>query len=271
MKEITVKEDAGVCIQSFVLIFVRNWVQHHAASMKNRTMLGLLCIIVAVTLMFGVAPIVGKVAANKVEIVQVIKDMKEGQKITAEDIRIIQAGGYNLPDSVIKDKNAVIGKYAAYDLKADEYLLKTKITANSTQADSVLKTLNGSEQAISITISSFAGGLSGKLQNGDIVSILVTKDNTTVIPPELTYVKVITSTTSKGTDQDKLTEKEDGTTDIPSTVTLLVSREQAILLAGYESGAKIHLSLAYRGDSETADQFLAAQKSVLDAKGVSGK
>ena len=62
---------------------------------------------------------------------------------------------------------------------------------------------------MSITIGSFAGGLSGKLENGDIVSICVTdKDDHTEIPAGLKYVKVITTTTSGGIDENDVVEND---------------------------------------------------------------
>ena len=79
-----------------------------------------------------------------------------------------------------------------------------------------------------------------------------------------TFVKVITATTSKGTDSDKLAPKNDGTADLPATVTLLVNPTQAKLLALYEQTSKIHLTLVYRGSKENADKFLQAQDKILE-------
>lgn len=56
---------------------------------------------------------------------------------------------------------------------------------------------------MSITIKSFANGLSGKLQSGDIVSVIAPdykKLGATVIPPELKYVEVVSVTASSGYD-----------------------------------------------------------------------
>ncbi|HCA28637.1 MAG TPA: pilus assembly protein CpaB, partial [Ruminococcaceae bacterium] len=84
---------------------------------------------------------------------------------------------------------------------------------------------------------------------------------------ELTYVRVITTTTAKGTDSDQLTTNEDGTTDLPATATLLVTPAQAKLLALHDQKAKIYLTLVYRGDADTANKFLEAQNEVLTKGG----
>lgn len=239
--------------------------------LKNRTLLGILCIILAIAVSFGLAPLVNKVTAEKVTIVRLAADVAQGKQIAAGDIETVTVGRYHLPDDVIKSADEVVGKYAACDLKKEDYLLPPKLSEKADGADDVFHTLNGTQQAISITIASFADGLSGKLQNGDIVSILVTPegDNKTAsIPAELKYVKLITTTTANGSDKNELTQKKDGTYDLPSTVTLLVNSRQAVLLAGYEAKAKMHIALVYRGDEATANKFLEAQNVVLSGKEV---
>lgn len=229
--------------------------------MKNRTLIGVICAILAAILIFVISPFVNKATAGKVEIVRLARDVSQGRAITEQDVEIVTVGGYNLPKSIVKNKNAVIGKYAVCDLKKDDYLLPTKISDKADNADDVFRTLNGAQQAISVSISSFAAGLSGKLENGDIVSVIAQdKNGDTTIPPELKYIKVITTTTKTGNDKDQITPNEDGTKELPSTVTFLVNSKQAQLLAGY---SKIHLALVYRGDEKTAEQFLNKQKEMF--------
>jgi pilus assembly protein CpaB len=234
--------------------------------MRNRTILGIFCIFLAVAVMFGIAPIVNKLSAAKTDIVRVTEDISKGKQITDKDVKMVTVGGFNLPKSIIKDKKSVIGKYAVCDLKAEDYILPSKIKETSDNSDDIFRKLESGKQAISITISSFAGGLSGKLQNGDIISIITIKDKTSFVPAELSYVKLITATTSKGTDSDMIKVKEDGTSDLPSTVTLLVNPTQAKLLALYEKTAALHITLIYRGDNINADKYLEAQDKVFESE-----
>lgn len=120
--------------------------------MKNRTVLGLLCILLAVTVMFGVAPMVNRLAAQKIQIVRMIKDVPQGELITAGDVTTVEVGGYNLPKTVIRDTGAVVGKYADCEIKADDYLLPSMLSSTADSAGNVLNTLDGSEQAVSISI-----------------------------------------------------------------------------------------------------------------------
>ena len=230
----------------------------------SRTVIGIICIVIAIAICFGIAPLVNKISDGKTEIVRVKETILKGSAITENDIELIKVGSYNLPDDVIKDETQVIGKYSTCDLYVGEYLLPSKLTDSQATAQDMLDNLDGSKLAISVSISSFASGLSGKLQTGDIVSLIVysAKEGTAFTPPELVYVKVITSTTSQGVDKENISDNTQ-----PVTVTLLVNREQAQSLAEYERTATIHFSLVYRGDSSYANNFLMEQEAYFNEDG----
>ena len=229
--------------------------------MKNRTIIGIVCIVLALVVTFAVAPLVNKLSDSRTDIVRLKSDIVQGHMIQESDIEVVTVGSTGLPTNIITKKEAVVGKFAACDLKANTDLLQSMISDKSDSADDVFHTLDGTKQAISITISSFAGGLSGKLENGDIVSLVVFENETNeaTIPGGLTYVKVITTTTAEGFDKDELTPNEDGTYELPTTLTLLVNPTQAKMLVEYENRGVIHADLVYRGDSKTAQKFLDAQ------------
>lgn len=241
--------------------------------MKNRTIIGILCIVLAVAVMFGITPLVNTVASGKTGVIQVVKRIEPGQRITAEDITKVQIGSFGIKDTAIKDEKQIVGKYAAVTIMPDNCVYPDMVTDDSNSADHIFRQLNGAQQVISITIPSFANGLSGKLKNGDIVSVVVVSatesgaENESTIPAELTYVRVITTTTAKGTDSDELTANEDGTTDLPATATLLVTPVQAKLLALHDRKSHMYLTLVYRGDAEIAQKFLDAQSAVLAKAG----
>ena len=195
---------------------------------RNRTVIGVLCILLALIICFGVTPLFSRSASEKTEIVRVTKDIKEGDEITAEMVQTVEVGAYNLPQNLMTDKKEVVGKYATADLAAGDYILSSKLSAVPAAENAYLYNLDGKKQAISVTIKSFATGLSGKLESGDIVTVIVADyqgKGETAIPPELQYVEVISVTASSGYDANTgevVDEKE-----LPSTVTLLVTTEQA--------------------------------------------
>ena len=164
----------------------------------------------------------------------------------------------------VTDKKEVVGKYATADLAAGDYILSSKLSAVPAAENAYLYNLDGKKQAISVTIKSFATGLSGKLESGDIVTVIVADyqgKGETAIPPELQYVEVISVTASSGYDANTgevVAEKE-----LPSTVTLLVTTEQAKVLAELEQDSELHLALVYRGTPENAAKFIAAQDALI--------
>lgn len=232
---------------------------------RNRTVIGVLCILLALIICFGVTPLFSRSASEKTEIVRVTKDIKEGDEITAEMVQTVEVGAYNLPQNLMTDKKEVVGKYATADLAAGDYILSSKLSAVPAAENAYLYNLDGKNQAISVTIKSFATGLSGKLESGDIVTVIVADyqgKGETAIPPELQYVEVISVTASSGYDANTgevVDEKE-----LPSTVTLLVTTEQAKVLVELEQDSELHLALVYRGTPENAAKFIAAQDALIE-------
>ena len=235
---------------------------------KNRTVLGVLCIAIALVICFVITPLFNASAANLTTIVRVKNDIKVGTEITSKDIETVEVGAYNLPSNVIKKPDEVVGKYAAVELLKDESVLSTKISDTPATENVYLYGLNGSKRVMSVTIPTFAKGLSGKLMSGDIVSVIAVdyqEKGETVVPDELQYVQVVAATDKRGNDEMVTEYRADGEeeTGLPETVTLLVSPSQALVLAELEAEGEIHISLVYRGTQENADKFLEAQEKIL--------
>ncbi|OLN27592.1 Flp pilus assembly protein CpaB [Desulfosporosinus metallidurans] len=242
--------------------------------LKNRTVLGVICIVLSLLICFALTPLFNQSVSQKTQIIRVVKDIKTGDAITKDMIQTVEVGGYNLPKGVIKQPDSVVGKYATADLSPGDYILPAKLSETPASENAYLYNLRDGKEAISVSIKNFAEGLSGKLISGDIVSVIAPdykKQGSTVIPPELTYVEVIGVTASSGNDTDQqntgpdLSTKDGNGKQLPATVTLLASPEQAKILAELESYGKLHLSLVYRGSKENADKFLELQDKVIEA------
>ena len=237
--------------------------------MKNRTAIGILCIVLAVAVTFGIAPIVNRLTSDTTSVIRLSSDVKQGSQIADDQIETVEVKTDTLPAGVITQKSEVVGKYAASNLYAGDYFTASKLTDEANTAEDMFASLNGSKMAVSITIDTFAAGLSGKLQNGDVISIIVTDKDTgkTTIPAELKYIKVITTTTAGGIDKDSVVKNDDGSYELPSIITVLASTEQAKLLAKYEANSTMQAALVYRGDSATAQKFLDTQDEYLKTAG----
>ncbi|WP_018885725.1 Flp pilus assembly protein CpaB [Paenibacillus massiliensis] len=236
---------------------------------RNRTIVGIVCIVFSLILTLGIAPLLNQASNEQIAIVRLAKDVPKGAIITADQIESVQVGAYHLPQEVLTSSQAVIGQYAAVDLKRNDYILPSKLS--NTPLDAYLSRLDGNKQAISVTIKSLAAGLSGKLQPGDIVTIIASdygELRTTTLLPELQYVEVLAATTSSGHDaqQNNQPDQEQDEQALPSTLTMLVTPEQAKLLADLEKKSKLHAALVYRGDANTAKAFTDQQDAYFASK-----
>lgn len=234
--------------------------------LKNRTVIGVICIVLSLIICFAVTPLFNKGMSQKTEIVRVTKDIKIGDEITKDMVQTVEVGGYNLPEDVVKNTETVLGKFASADMVPGDYIISSKIADEPAAENAYLYNLTGEKQAMSVSVKSFATGLSGKLVSGDIVSIIAPdykKQGTTVIPPELQYVEVIAVTAGNGYDANTGEQEDAEEKELPSTVTLLVTPEQSKILAMLEADGTLHVSLVYRGSKENAAKFIEAQQAVL--------
>ena len=236
--------------------------------MKNRIVIGLVCIILSLVICFGLTPMFNNALKSKVQLVRVNTEIHKGDQITEKMLTMVETGGYNLPGNVVCRLEDVVGRYANADLYKGDYILESKLSDTPMLKNAYLSKLNGENLAISVSIKSFAAGLSGKLEAGDIVTLIasdVGERRETLVLPELKYVEIIAATASSGADHDVQAEAKDGDEqELASTITVLATPEQARLLAELEQTGKLHAALVFRGDSTQAGRFLEEQQRVLE-------
>ena len=125
---------------------------------KNRTVIGVICILLALVICFGITPLFNRGISQKAEIVRVTKDIHAGELITKDMVTTAEVGSYNLPSGLMTTKNNVVGKYAKADLAVGDYILAAKLSEAPAAENAYLYNLDGTKQAISVTIKSFATG-----------------------------------------------------------------------------------------------------------------
>jgi len=225
----------------------------------------LICIVLALIICFGITPLFNSAMKAQADIVRVRADISKGDFITDSMVEVVTVGANNLPANLLRSKESVIGKYAAADMFAGDYFLPGKLSDMPLTDDPYLLGFDGSKVAISVTIPTFATGLSAKLQAGDIISLISTNNDTkaTVLRDELRYIEVLAVTVPSGTDktyQQTREKSEDDKIELPSTLTLYVNIEQARVIAELEANNRIHAALVYRGTRENAEKFLEVQE-----------
>ena len=115
---------------------------HASHPVGNRTVIGIICIVVALAICFGIAPLVNRLSDGKTKIVRLILDISAGATITEADIEVADVGSYNLPTGVIKDKAQVVGKCALSNLTKGDYLFPSKIGNDTNNAGRMLESLD---------------------------------------------------------------------------------------------------------------------------------
>lgn len=140
--------------------------------LKNRIVIGLICIILSLIICFGLTPMFNNALKSKVSLVRVNTEIHKGDQITEKMLTTVEVGGYNLPGNVVYKAEDVVGKYANTDMCKGDYILESKLSDTPMLKNAYLGKLNGENRAISVSIKSFAAGLSGKLEAGDIVTLI---------------------------------------------------------------------------------------------------
>lgn len=127
--------------------------------LKNRTVVGVICILLSLLICFGLTPLFNQSVSQKAEIVRVVQPIRAGDEITESMVQIVEVGGYNLPEDVLRQKESAVGKYATADLAVGDYIIPSKLSDAPAAENAYLYSLDGSQQAISVSIKVCGGAL----------------------------------------------------------------------------------------------------------------
>ena len=239
---------------------------------KNHALIGIISIIIGLLTAFVLTPLYGGILEKQEEVVRVKEKITEGELITADKLETVNVGAYGLSPDVVKSIDGITGKYAKTDFYKGSYITGEGLSDVAPREDTYLNDIPEDKYAISITVQSFAAGLSSKLLKGDIVTIITKKgegdEAVTEIPRELTYVEVLSTTEEDGEDKEnngKEVKKEDDTKAKKklATITLLVNSLQAEELASFENQRGIHVALKCRNNEKLKKELLDEQDKIF--------
>ena len=212
---------------------------------ENKLLVGGICILVAAVLAFLVLPGIYKGKENTVIICKLKKDVIVGTKIEKDLIKETEVGSFGLPDSVVKNADDIIGKYAKESISPDDLLFSTKFSDYI--ADERLDKLTSEgKKLMSVSVGSTAAGVAGHLKAGDFISIVCYTDNNVQVFNELNNIEVYSIENSEAVNVENTAadEKADKTA---ATLTLIVTDAQAQKLAYAEYSGKLHAIFEKRG------------------------
>ncbi len=262
--------------------------------MRKKTLIGLLCIVTALATTFLVAPLVSPAGNSPGEAISVLRmkqTVESGTPLTAELVVTVNVDKGTAPKTALTDLSQIGTAYATSRLYAGDILTSEKLTDGKTTSAIAAGTAKG-YRVISVTISTLAAGVSGKLQPGDIVTVLTLpktvvsqgslgtdptqtidtsqdaessaaqKPVRTVIYPEMKAIEVCAVSAADGSDArvNSVTDDKQKNT-LPVTVSLYATDEQAARLVELEQTGGIHLAFVARGAD--AGKFIPDAQRVL--------
>lgn len=249
--------------------------------LKNRLVIGCICIIAAFAIGFIAVPKITDLLNDKVTVVVLSKEIKKGEVISADKLRTIQMSlgdipyesgqYYNCIDTsnggqtnnriLLKDNsNQPRVLYATTDMYVNDVVTNSKISSSYPYRDEYMRSLGENEYAVTVSVSSLAASLGAKVMAGDIVSLLICDKESVIanVPAELMYVEVLSLVNSDAAEINGSNDSSEN--GVPSVVTFKANLYQAQLLAGFDKNATIHLALACRGDAVKAKELLKKQE-----------
>ena len=263
---------------------------------RNKFLIGILCIVIGVTVGFVLLPKSQDADINMTKVVRLTQDVEAGTKLEEKMLEIATIPAESVPDGASSALESFLNRYASSQLYEGDILTAAKV--RDTLVDPVAAAAAKGKQLVSVTVPSLSAGVSGTLQPGDVVSIMVTskvtqfnqnlglmtpvedseetsdwqtggslissvtKESQTYIPEELRYLEVCKVSSSDGTDAlvngDK--DKEEPNR-LPVTITFYATEAQALKLAEVEQNGEIHVTFVARGDA--ADAYIPRDERVL--------
>jgi len=228
---------------------------------KNRTLLGLISIAVAIAICFIITPLFNSLFDGKAEIIRVKSKITQGEAITEEKIEKVTVGKLNLPENIATSEDQIIGLYATSTIYAGDFITPEKVSNTIDTTDTLLLSLKEGEMAMSIAIQSLASGVSNTIKRGDIIQVYVKdKDDKMTAPQELQFVEVLSATNDDGIEINSNIDKENSMT---KTIIIKVQNSkqaQAIALAEQNT---MHIAFVTRDESEK-EKLLEEQLSLLN-------
>lgn len=212
---------------------------------QNKIVVGVICIVIAAILAFFFLPSISKSKSNTEKIYAVKNAVAEGTKIEESMLVEKEVGSYGLPQSIIKDKDKIVGKYASCDITPDDLILSSKLSdyAANQKLDKVMSQGN---MLVTVSLDSVASAVGNHLKSGDIISIIGYANDAVVVYEELKALEVY-SIENENAEKLEDVENNEEAEHLASTVTLIANQVQAEKLIQAEYSGKVHAVFVKRG------------------------
>jgi len=234
----------------------------------SKTIVGAICIVAAIGVGAAQWYAVNVASTAAVPVVCAKVEIPVGAKITKDMLEVKKMGKLNLPANITGNAAQVVGTYADTDIQPEDIITGGKLSGHAPAYS-----LQNGQMFYSVALKNLADSLSGKLQSGDIVQVVVPAQNTgnNAVPDSntdglkaLQYVRVESMTASNGQDVSVGNPNTSSTASStqPATVTLIVNPQQLDALAALGQ-QEIQFALVSRGDEGRSKTLLNEQTGLL--------
>lgn len=215
---------------------------------QNKIFVGVGCVVLAAVMAFILLPSVNRSKNGTVKIFKLKENISAGTQIDEAMLEEKEVGKYGLPESIVNDKDKVVGKFAACSISSDDLILSSKLSdfAASKKLDGVM---NAGKMLVTVSLDSVAAAVGNHLQSGDIVSVIGYADNTVTAYEELKNLEVFSVENDDAQNLDDV-ENDENAEKIASNITLVVNQAQAEKLVQTEYSGKVHAVFVKRGAAE---------------------
>lgn len=215
---------------------------------QNKIFVGVGCVVLAAVMAFILLPWVNRSKNGTVKILKLKENISAGTQIDEKMLEEKEVGKYGLPESIVNDKDKVVGKFAVCSISSDDLILSSKLSdfAASKKLDGVM---NAGKMLVTVSLDSVAAAVGNHLQSGDIVSVIGYADNTVTAYEELKNLEVFSVENDDAQNLDDV-ENDENAEKIASNITLVVNQAQAEKLVQTEYSGKVHAVFVKRGAAE---------------------
>lgn len=215
---------------------------------QNKIFVGVGCVVLAAVMAFILLPSVNRSKNSTVKILKLKENISAGTQIDEAMLEEKEVGKYGLPESIVNDKDKVVGKFAACSISSDDLILSSKLSdfAASKKLDGVM---NAGKMLVTVSLDSVAAAVGNHLRSGDIVSVIGYADNTVTAYEELKNLEVFSVENDDAQNLDDV-ENDENAEKIASNITLIVNQAQAEKLVQAEYSGKVHAVFVKRGAAE---------------------
>lgn len=107
---------------------------------KNRTLIGIILIVIAIALCFGITPLFSAILEQKTTVIRLKEDIPQGAQVQPSMLEAVEVGTLNLPADMLTDPELIIGKYTVAAMFTGDTFSPSKLSDTIDSSVSLIST-----------------------------------------------------------------------------------------------------------------------------------